>query len=281
MRIRIGSGLILLNLLVIALMLVIIFSPSSDSYNALRIILGLPLMFFSPGYALIALLFPREEGVDIFERLALSFGLSIAIVALIGLILNYTPAGITLTSVVYSVTGFTLAVSAVAIWRRRRTPHTDRFNIGIFSGLPGWQGGTFGKLLSVVLVITILGALGMLGYLIAAPRVDEAFTEFYILNLEGESRDYPQVLSIGQPGQIVAVIINHEQAETTYYIDVVVNGVSHSHSQPITLENDGRREETLTFTADSVGENQKVEFQLIKNDTPGVYRSTHIWVDVE
>ena len=72
MRFRIGSGLIVLNLLVIALMLIIIFATSSDSYNVFRIILGLPLMFFTPGYALIAVLFPREEGVDVFERLALS-----------------------------------------------------------------------------------------------------------------------------------------------------------------------------------------------------------------
>jgi len=281
LRIKIGSGLILLNLLVIALVLVVIFSPSSDSYNAFRIILGLPLMFFSPGYALVAVLFPREGGVDVFERLALSFGLSIAIVALTGLILNYTPAGITVESVVYSTTGFTLVVSAGAIWRRRRILHTDRFNIGTFSGLTGWGGGIFGKLLSVLQIIVILGALGMLGYLIAAPGVDEAYTEFYILNLEGEAVDYPQALAVGQPGQAVAVIINHEQTETTYHIDIIVNGVNQNRSQPITLENDGRWEETVTFTPDSVGENQKVEFQLIKNDEPGVYRSTHIWIDVE
>ena len=45
----------------------------------IRIILGLPLVLFLPGYALIATLFPRKDDFDGIERIALSFGLSIAI----------------------------------------------------------------------------------------------------------------------------------------------------------------------------------------------------------
>ena len=132
MRFRIGSGLIVINLLVIALMLLIVLVPFSESYNALRFILGLPLMFFSPGYALVAALFPREGGIDALERLAISFGVSIAILALIGLILHYTTAGITIENVVYSSSGFTLVVSAIALLRRAYTERMDRFNLRLF-----------------------------------------------------------------------------------------------------------------------------------------------------
>ena len=59
-----------------------------------RNILGLPLVLFLPGYALIAALFPAKSDLDGIERVALSFGLSIAVVPLIGLGLNYTPWGI-------------------------------------------------------------------------------------------------------------------------------------------------------------------------------------------
>jgi len=55
-----------------------------------RIILGLHLVLFLPGYALIAALFPRKGDLDGIERIALSFGLSIAVVPLLGLALNYT-----------------------------------------------------------------------------------------------------------------------------------------------------------------------------------------------
>ncbi|WP_157533238.1 DUF1616 domain-containing protein, partial [Haloferax profundi] len=68
----------------------------------LRIILGLPYVLFVPGYAFIAALFPEagtpteesdsstdQAGIDGIERVALSFGTSIAIVPLIGLVLNF------------------------------------------------------------------------------------------------------------------------------------------------------------------------------------------------
>ena len=106
LRFRIGSGLIVINLLVITLMLLIVPVLFPESYNTLRFILGLPLMLFSPGYALVAALFPREGGIDALERPAISFGVSIAILALIGLILNCATAGITIENVVYFSAGF-------------------------------------------------------------------------------------------------------------------------------------------------------------------------------
>jgi uncharacterized membrane protein len=73
--------------------------PPLNEISPVRIILGLPLMLFLPGYALIATLFPRKGDLDGIERIALSFGLSIAITPLLGLGLNYTPFGIRLTPI--------------------------------------------------------------------------------------------------------------------------------------------------------------------------------------
>jgi len=53
-----------------------------------RIILGLPLVLFLPGYSLIATLFPRKDDLDAIKRIALSFGLSITITPLLGLALK-------------------------------------------------------------------------------------------------------------------------------------------------------------------------------------------------
>jgi uncharacterized membrane protein len=68
--------------------------PPLNEISPVRIILGLPLVLFLPGYALIAALFPRKDDLDGIERIALSFGLSIAISPLLGLGLNYTPFGL-------------------------------------------------------------------------------------------------------------------------------------------------------------------------------------------
>jgi len=46
----------------------------------LRVLFGIPMVLFIPGYALIAALFPGKGDIDGIERTALSFGLSIAVV---------------------------------------------------------------------------------------------------------------------------------------------------------------------------------------------------------
>ena len=74
MRVRLGTGLILLNLLNGVLILVVAFFPS----DILRIILGIPFLVFFPGYTLMAAFFPKKEGVDGIERAAFSFVLSLA-----------------------------------------------------------------------------------------------------------------------------------------------------------------------------------------------------------
>jgi uncharacterized membrane protein len=73
----------------------------------IRSVLGLPMVLFLPGYALIAALFPGKDDLDGIERLALSLGLSIAVVPLIGLGLNYTPWGIRLIPILVSLSVFT------------------------------------------------------------------------------------------------------------------------------------------------------------------------------
>ena len=102
-------------------------NPTPKRNFAIRIILGLPLVLFLPGYALIAALFPRKDDLDGIERIALSFGLSIAITPLLGLALNYTPFGIRLTPILIVLSVFTIALAIGAYVRRSRIPEEDRF----------------------------------------------------------------------------------------------------------------------------------------------------------
>jgi uncharacterized membrane protein len=95
----------------------------------LRILFGVAMVLFIPGYALIAALFPARDDLDGIERVALSFGLSIAVVPLIGLALNYTPWGIRLDPILASLTIFTLAMAGIAWYRRLLLPAEKRFSI--------------------------------------------------------------------------------------------------------------------------------------------------------
>src|SRR5512136_1855199 len=100
--------------IILALATMIFTLSPSLSGLPVRVPLGLVMVLFLPGYTLIAALFPRKDDLDGIERLALSLGLSIAVVPLIGLGLNYTSWGIRLKPVVICLTFFALAMSIAA-----------------------------------------------------------------------------------------------------------------------------------------------------------------------
>jgi uncharacterized membrane protein len=105
------SGWLWAALAVTALSLVIIaVTPDAFPANVPRWILGSIFVLYLPGYSLMQLLFPKGTEVDSLERFALSIGLSLAVVPLIGLVLNFTPWGIRLTPIVASLSAFTIIV---------------------------------------------------------------------------------------------------------------------------------------------------------------------------
>lgn len=277
MKIKIGNELLALNLLILLLVAIIIFAPSSN----LRIVLGLPILLFCPGYTLVATLFPNKQGIGAVERIILSFGVSIAVVSLFGLALNYTDWGITQESVLYSVASFIFLTSIAAFLRRTRVPENERICIGFHLRLPKWGGSTLNKFLSVMLTVSILAVVGILGYALAKPKIGERFTEFNILPLEGEVVAYPQELKIGETGWVIVGIVNREREPVTYRVVLLMDGVKNNEVGPVMLEQDGKWQATLGFTPDRLGSNQKVEFLLYKNEESEAHSALHFWVDVK
>lgn len=95
-----------------------VFLINTSSLLYLRYALGGVFILFLPGATLIAALYPRSGEMDELERLALSIGLSLAIVPLVGLALNYTPWGITLPPIMVSLSFFSEAMGAAAFIRK-------------------------------------------------------------------------------------------------------------------------------------------------------------------
>ena len=85
----------------------------------LRYVFGSVLILFLPGYSLIEALYPKRE-LDELTRFALSIGLSLALVPLVGLVLNYTPFGIRLLPVTISIAGLTLMLLVYALFRKHQ-----------------------------------------------------------------------------------------------------------------------------------------------------------------
>lgn len=253
-----------------------------------RVVLGLPLVLFLPGYALIALLFPRKTDLDSIERIALSFGLSIAVVPLIGLGLNYTPFGIRLSPVLFSLAVVTIALAVGAALRRRRVPAGEAFAVEFRATLKTLTDSfaasetRLDRILSVILLISILVAIGMVVYVIVTPKQGEKFTEFYILGPGGKADDYPTTLQVGEEGRVIIGIVNREYAMVEYRLEVLL-GDARLTNERFPLNHNETCERPFAFRPGQVGEDQKLVFWLFKagaNETEP-YRSLHLWVDVK
>lgn len=94
--------------------------PAELPLVAIRWVLGSLFVLFIPGYVTVEALFPKGRELDTIERFALSVGLSLALVPLVGLLLNYTPWGIRLNPIVVSLTLLTVGLAVVALAREYR-----------------------------------------------------------------------------------------------------------------------------------------------------------------
>ncbi len=209
--------------------------------STLRTILGLPFILFFPGYVLISFLFPEDEPLDHIERVALSFGLSIAITPLIGLALNYTWE-ISLVPILYSQSLFIYTLSILAYLRRRAIPIEEMFSIKFEIDPPDWEDYDWIDKALVIATVVLLIASGGLAYQIATtPRTGERFTEFYVLGPEGEADDYPTNLTEGEEGHVILGAVNREHQEMDY--DLIVRLASTNLDSMEDLDNRVEAEE--------------------------------------
>lgn len=306
----------------------------------LRIVFGLPFVLFVPGYAFVAALFPEagvspdesfesdttgseaaetassrvrgRGGIDGIERVALSFGLSIAVVPLLGLVLNFTPWGIRLVPILVAVSGFTVACTAVAVWRRRDLPEEERFSVPYKE----WTSKARSELLepdtrtdaalNVLLVASVLLAAASVTYAVAVPKQGEAFTEFYLLTEDEDgdlvADDYPTEFVRGEPKPLVIGVGNHEHEPVDYTVVVELHRVrfeqANNSTRVVVLEETELRRfhpslphnetwhRTYEVAPTMTGENLRLAFLLYREDPPAnptvdnAYRETHLWVNV-
>jgi len=281
----------------------------NDSF--LRILFGIPMILFIPGYALIAALFPGARDIDGIERTALSFGLSIALVPLTGLALNYTPWGIRLDPVIISLSLLTIGLCLTAQYRRARLLPEERFVLPLDTIRQSLAREFFPRetsllerILSLILLIAIVAAVVTTIYVIVVPKEGEKFTEFFILGEKGKAADYPSRLFVGDNSSLFIGIGNHEYRNLTYTVETYLVNMSFdektntssllamdrldrftvplSHNQTSTLP--------YTFVPERTGYN-RIEFLLFNESVPDEsvrgmdrinqsYRDLNLWVTI-
>lgn len=100
---------------------ILVFTVPENAYPFIyaRYVLGSIFVLWLPGHSLIKALFPTKE-LDNIERTALSIGMSLALVPIAGLLLNYTPWGIRITPITLSLLALTIAFASAAIIREHK-----------------------------------------------------------------------------------------------------------------------------------------------------------------
>ncbi|WP_394353552.1 DUF1616 domain-containing protein [Halosimplex rubrum] len=295
-----------------------------------RIVVGLPFVLFVPGYAFIAALFPEageppsesaetdseagltervgDRGIDGIERVALSFGLSIAVVPLIGLVLNFTPWGIRLIPILVSVSGFVLITTAIAVLRRWELPTDERFEVPYRQWTASARTELFepddraDAALNILLVISVVAAVSSVGYAVAVPQQGEQFTEFYLLTEDDDGElvadGYPTEFTRGGSQELIVGVTNQEHRRTNYTLLVQTHRVRTDDNTTTITESESLRRFDLSLAhnetdhrAHSVaptleGRDLRLTYLLYKSEPPArttpetAYRETHLWVNV-
>jgi len=109
---------------------IIVFAVPENAYPIvyIRYVLGSIFVLWLPGFTLIKALFPSKKEMDTIERAALSIGLSLAIVPIVGLLLNYTPWSIRLTPITLSLLALTLTFATAALIREHQAKISENKN---------------------------------------------------------------------------------------------------------------------------------------------------------
>jgi len=274
----IGNRRVMVGMLTITLLL---FPVVAFTTSTLRIILALPLALFFPGYTLLSALFPRREDLDSFRRMVFSVGLSIVVLPLIGLALNYTPWGIEPFPILVSLFLFILITSSIAWYRQQEVPGPERLIFTLEIRLSGWKRMSgLTRTLAVIMLVAVLTAIGSLGYAMTTPGQGDRYTEFYIT--EYDAAEYTYETTAEQPVYLTMVIVNHEHEPKGYRVEIVSGGDSIRSLTTGTLDHDEEWRSRVDFVLSVPGENRKVEFYLYADNSSEPYFDVplHIHIDV-
>ncbi|ACL16184.1 DUF1616 domain-containing protein [Methanosphaerula palustris] len=192
-----------------------------------RVIFSLPMVLFIPGYILIASLFPGARDLDGIIRIILSFGISIAIIPLLGLGLSYTPWGIHLTPMMICISLLTICLCLIAHYRRAKLPQEERLTLPLGALRQKLSADLFiegensriDRVISIILVIAVVAAVVTVIFAVALPKEGEKFTGFFILGDDQKIADYPKDLTVGENTSLFIGITNHEYRPITYTVE--------------------------------------------------------------
>ncbi len=302
-----------------ALVAVVLLAIVDVSSPAVRAVVGAPLLFLAPGYATVSILFPRASALESTddrqflgqtrtlsdaERVALAFGLSVALLPLIGLTMVAATVSLTGPAIVTTVGGFVLGGVLVAALRRERVPAGEQYRLRLGRKLGRLRSAIVGgsvvhTAVNVILVVSMLVALTSVGYAFVSPQQGEEYTSLELLYEDDSGEyvagDYPTDLEPGEPVELTVAVENQEGADTDYTAVVqeqwvddgdVIDRTTHDETSLAVSDGDTVHAD-LEVTPDAESGTVRVAVLLYDGSPPeepttdNAYRYGYVWVDVD
>lgn len=251
----------------------ILMSLADVDVQFFRLLFGLPLAFFLPGYAIAAALFP-EKTLSRIERVLFSIGLSLAVSTLSAITIYPTGWKVASVTVTLSVGGITLFASIAALIQRRRgfvLAASDTTQV--LEDVEGIGDNYSARATHAIyrrplefdirhLILLMLSGMVVVGALIVtsngATQQVGSFTQFWALPAE-QASDH---------GTIQLGIRNQEQKEVTYMLRVEAAEEELHTWDVITLKPGEQWEDQFVLPQDSI--TATVEAVLYRSSEPDV-----------
>lgn len=234
--------IVVIVLVVIAVGLVL----AEVNSKVVRLIFGLPLTFILPGYALTAVIFSRAN-LQILDRIGLSLGLSLAVTALGGLLLTWSPWGLQPVSWAIYLGAISLGASGIALAHRwQNTEPKAEINKSNLKIEPS-------QVMFGLAILVAIGAVRM-AYLEASQQESSRFTQLWLLSTERAD-----TIQVG--------IHSNEAGVEKYRLEVEAEKQIVFEASSIELEPGASWETTVTLPAELV-EVSPVEARIYWLDGP-------------
>ena len=127
------------------------------------------------------------------------------------------------------------------------------------------------RILFIILSAVIVVAIGFIVYFNVVPQKINKYTEFYILNAEGQAADYPRQATVGSTVNVIIGVVNHEYQPATYVVEMRMAGAEVGRADIGKLVFQQKWQQKVSFTPQTVGDNQRIDFILYKDGSTNPY----------
>lgn len=168
------------------------------------------------------------------ERAALSFGLSIASLPLIGLVAEVTYGSYDLVPVISVLTAFLGVAFLVGVHQRLQVPQKNRYVLplgrwvsAVTAGVRKTEG--LERVLNVGLALAVVASMAMVGVALVAPQEGEEYTEVGVLASQPDgdwaAKNYPTEIRSGETVPVMVTVSNREREPEEYTVVLLLQRI--------------------------------------------------------